>query len=37
MQYASIIQAVILFIGILLGFISPRAVRLYRERKLEKN
>jgi hypothetical protein len=36
-QYASIIQAVILFIGILLGFISPRGVRLYRERKLEKN
>ncbi len=28
MQYASITQAVILFIGILLGLISPRAVSL---------
>jgi hypothetical protein len=35
MQYASITQAVILFIGILLGLISPRAMQIYRERKLE--
>lgn len=35
MQYASITQAAILFIGILLGLISPRAVRAYQARKLE--
>lgn len=35
MQYASITQAVILIVGVLLGLISPKAMRLYRARKLE--